>query len=62
MIYFCFFYWFRFYEPLGVESVPLVERLLGELLLTTEALRGMEEEVKKLRADSRALSNEVLHL
>lgn len=52
----------RFYEPLGVESVPLVERLLGELLLATESLQKIEGEIKKLQTDNRALTSECEYL
>ncbi|KAA6383760.1 MAG: hypothetical protein EZS28_020713, partial [Streblomastix strix] len=48
----------RFYEPLGMESVPLVERILGELLLASETVTSLEGEVNKLRAENKTLISE----
>ncbi|KAH7816756.1 putative centrosomal protein [Monocercomonoides exilis] len=52
----------KFYEPLGIDSVPLVERLVGELLLATDTVNSLEAEVKKLRQENKSLNSECDYL
>jgi hypothetical protein len=39
-------------HPLGIESLPLVERLFSDLLHTTEALKGIKKELGTRRETS----------
>ena len=48
-----------FRQPLGIESLPLVERLFADLLHTTESLKKAKLDVSKSPLDKNAVESHV---
>ena len=42
-----------------MESVPLVERILQQLILATETVAALEDKIKELSAENKSLNSEV---
>ena len=48
-------------QPLGLESLPLVERLFNDLLHTTESLRNAKLQVTKNREQKGEMSKNCMY-
>ena len=52
----------NYLQPLGVESAPLVEKLLEDLVMTTESYRNLERRANKEAQSLNILQGQVLPL